>query len=90
MLSREIKLKIQKDLNIAEHRARRYTELFLKKYTGQKAAIRDVFASYTDDGDVMVTYLINKKKNHIIIDEKFIYADIVARAREKKLQNQQK
>lgn len=84
MLGLEIKEKVMKDLGIKERRARRYTELFFKKYTGQKAAITDVSASYTDDGEVKITYVINNKKKHIIIDEKHIYSDIVAKARVRK------
>lgn len=65
---RGIALKIQEDLHIPFHRARNYADRFAALYDGNKKAISSVKASYTDDGRMKLTYVINDTPNEIILD----------------------
>ena len=57
-----IKACIQRDLNVTERRARKFTDDFRKVYTGYKEAIQTVNASYTDDGRIRIKCTINNKQ----------------------------
>lgn len=65
---RGIAIKIQEDLQIPFHRARQYADKFARLYDGNKKAISEVRASYTDNGHVLLTYIINGTNNEFIID----------------------
>lgn len=74
MLYQEMINRVQKDLNIARHRARGYVAMFGNLYAGRKEAITDIKASYTDNGDVKITYTINGKCNEIVLGSESPYA----------------
>ena len=75
MLYQEIKAQIQKDLNIKERRARVYTKMFADEYKGLKEAISSIAASYTNEGLIKITYVINDNKHSIVLENKSIYAE---------------
>lgn len=78
MLYQEMIDKVQKDLNIARHRARGYVSMFSNLYTGRKEAITDIKASYTDNGEVKMTYTINGKDTGIVLGSESPYAHELA------------
>lgn len=65
MLQKEIKVKMMKDLGINEHRARAYAKMFCDKFQGNIRAITYVLSSYTESGDIRVSYVINDKRYHL-------------------------
>lgn len=78
MLYQEMIEKVQKDLNVARHRARGYVSMFSNLYTGRKEAITDIKASYTDNGEVNMTYTINGKVTNIVLGSESPYAHELA------------
>ena len=83
MLYQEMIDKVQKDLNIARHRARGYVSMFSNLYTGRKEAITDIKASYTDNGEVKMTYTINGKGTDIVLGSESPYAHELAGRKKK-------
>lgn len=78
MLYQEMTEKVQKDLNIANRRARCYVSMFSNIYAGRKEAITDIKASYTDNGKVQITYTINGKSTDIVLGNESPYAHEMA------------
>lgn len=68
MLQKEIKVKMMKDLGVNEHRARAYAKMFCDKFQGNIRAITYVLASYTPNGDIYVSYVIENKRYHLTVD----------------------
>lgn len=68
MLNKEIKEKMMRDLNLPERRARMYTKMFADKFGGNVRAITYVLASYTPNGDIYVSYVIENKRYHLTVD----------------------
>ena len=68
MLNKEIKEKIMRDLGINEHRARAYAKMFADKFGGNVRAITYVLASYTPNGDIYVSYVIENKRYHLTVN----------------------
>lgn len=58
---------IEKDLGIPAKRAYNFTKMFKKEFKGFKESIKDIKASYTDDGYVCIEYQINKNTRSLII-----------------------
>ena len=68
MKLKEITEKIKTDLIIPEHRARAYAKMFDDKFNGNIRAITYILASYTESGDIRVSYVIENKRNYLTID----------------------
>lgn len=85
MLYQEMIEKVQKDLNVARHRARGYVAMFSNLYAGRKEAITDIKASYTDAGEVKMTYTINGKDNDILLGSESPYAHELAGRKRKRI-----
>lgn len=79
----EMITKVQSDLNIANHRARGYVAMFRNLYAGRKEAITDIKASYTDNGEVKMTYTINGKDTDIVLGSESPYAHELGRRKRK-------
>lgn len=83
MLLKDMIVKVEQDLHVANHRARGYVAMFSELYPGRKEAISEITASYTNDGRVKITYTINGKKNHIVLGNESPYAREVSTRRNK-------
>lgn len=68
MTQNEIKEKTMKDLGISEHRARTYAKMFKEKFGGNVMAITYTLATYTPDGGVRFSYIINEARYFLTID----------------------
>jgi hypothetical protein len=52
-----------------------YVDLFCKKYGGNYHAITHLSATYTDNGNVRMSYVISDKKYHLTIEANNPYAE---------------
>ena len=68
MTQKEIKEKTMKDLCVGEHRARAYAKMFEEKFNGNVRAITYTLASYTPNGDVRFSYVINERRYFLTVD----------------------
>lgn len=75
MKKEEMMTRVEKDLKIKHRRARMYVDLFCNKYGGNYQAITHLSATYTDNGNVRISYVIADKKYNLIIDANHPYAD---------------
>lgn len=75
MKKEEMMTRVEKDLKVKHRRARVYVDLFCKKYGGNYRAITNLSATYTDNGNIRMSYVIDNKKYHLVLDANKPYAD---------------
>ena len=75
MKKEDMLTRVEKDLKVKHRRARMYVDLFCKKYGGNYRSITHLSATYTDNGNVRLSYVIADKKYNLTIDANHPYAD---------------
>lgn len=75
MKKEEMMTRVEKDLKIKHRRARMYVDLFCNKFGRNYQAITHLSATYTDNGNVRISYVIADKKHNLIIEASNPYAD---------------
>ena len=75
MLLKEMNVKVASDLNIPLRRARAMIDVFHLSYKGRLEAITEISASYNDNGEVEIKYIINNKENRFTIGGGPLYAN---------------
>lgn len=77
MKKEEMMTIVEKNLKVKHRRARVYVDLFCKKYGGNYRAITHLSATYTDNGNIRMSYVIDNKKYHLVFDANKPYAEEV-------------
>ena len=67
--------KVENDLGITHRRARKYVDLFHKKFNGNYHAITHMSATHIENGNVKISYIIANTKYQMVLDVSNVYAE---------------